>query len=41
MQSLRMLRRVAIVVFDVSGERVASIFRAEKIRERREAVVVC
>jgi hypothetical protein len=36
-----MLRQVDLVRTDVSEERVASIFKAEKIRERRKVLAVC
>jgi hypothetical protein len=35
-----MWRRVGLVRTDVSEERVASVFRVEKIREQRNALAV-
>jgi hypothetical protein len=40
MQSCRMSRRVGSIRPDVLEERVASIFRVEKMRERRKALAV-
>jgi hypothetical protein len=41
MPSLGMWRRVDLVRTDVSEERVASIFRVEKITERGKGLDVC